>query len=323
MTYNKKNFRLVFMGTPDFAVTSLKALVEDKFNIVGVITSPDKPAGRGKKISQSAVKEYALSQNLNILQPTNLKDKDFQNELKNLKAELQIIVAFRMLPETVWNMPPLGSINLHASLLPHYRGAAPINWAVINGEKETGVSTFFLKHEIDTGDLIDQQKIEINEIDNAGIVHDKLMQTGSELLLKTAYCIMHGEYKETPQKQLINKELKQAPKIFKNDCKIDWTVSAKSIHNLIRGLSPYPTAWGELNDGNDTNISFKIFVSEIESTSHSMNIGDITSDNKTYLKVAVNGGYIIIHELQLAGKKRMKTRDLLQGFNNISEYKVV
>ncbi len=321
MIYNKENFRLVFMGTPDFAVASLKALVEDQFNIVGVITSPDKPAGRGKKITQSAVKEYALSQNLNILQPTNLKDTDFQDELKKLKADLQIIVAFRMLPESVWNMPPLGSINLHASLLPHYRGAAPINWAVINGEKETGASTFFLKHEIDTGDLIYQQKIVIKESDNAGIVHDNLMNIGAELLVKSANSIVLGEYKEIPQKQLINDELKHAPKIFKNDCKIDWSTPAQNIHNLIRGLSPYPAAWSELNDENN-NISFKIFDSEIETKIHSMKNGEIITDNKSYIKIAVKTGFIIINELQLAGKKRMKTRDFLQGFNKLGEYKI-
>jgi len=310
------------MGTPDFAVQSLKTLVENEINVVGVVTSPDKPAGRGKKITESAVKKYASSQNLKVLQPTNLKDEHFQQELKKLNADLQIIVAFRMLPEKVWSMPKLGSINLHASLLPQYRGAAPINWAVINGEYKTGVSTFFLKHEIDTGDVIFQEEIEINEKDNAGIVHDKLMNIGADLLLKTTNAIMEGDYTEMPQKQLLNNEIKHAPKIFKPNCKINWSKPINEIHNLIRGLSPYPCAWSELTEPNGDTNTFKLYDSNIEFAEHSNQTGEIISDNKTYIKIAVPNGFLIVNELHLAGKKRMKTKDFLQGFKNIDQYKV-
>lgn len=322
MQYNKNNFRVVFMGTPEFAVQSLKTLVEDGINIVGVITSPDKPSGRGKKITESAVKKYALSNNLNVLQPSNLKDEGFQQDLKELNADLQIIVAFRMLPEKVWNMPKLGSINLHASLLPQYRGAAPINWAVINGETKTGVSTFFLKHEIDTGDVIFQEEIEIDKKDNAGIVHDNLMNTGAKLLLKTTKAIIEGNYSEVPQKQMIDSEIKHAPKIFKADCKINWSEPIKKIQNLIRGLSPYPCAWSELIEPNGNVITLKLYDSDISIETHNNEIGDVLSDNKTYIKVAVAEGYLLINELHLAGKKRMKTKDFLLGFKNIYQYKV-
>lgn len=322
MLYNKNNFRVVFMGTPDFAVQSLKTLVDNGINIVGVITSPDKPAGRGKKISESAVKKYAVSQSLNVLQPTKLKDESFQKELKKLDVDLQIIVAFRMLPEKVWSMPRLGSINLHASLLPQYRGAAPINWAVINGENKTGISTFFLKHEIDTGDVIFQEEIDINPSDNAGIVHDKLMNKGAELLLKTTNAIIDGNYTEIPQKQLIDSKIKHAPKIFKSDCKVKWTEPINNIHNLVRGLSPYPCAWSELIEPNGNVISFKLYDTDIEKVKHENIVGDIISDNKNFIKIAVQEGYLIVNELHLAGKKRMKTKDFLLGFKNIDQFKV-
>lgn len=319
----KQNFKIVFMGTPDFAVASLQALIENNFNIVGVVTNPDKPAGRGQKIQESAVKKYAKSQNLRILQPTNLKDAEFQKNLKSLNADLQIIVAFRMLPESVWNMPPLGSVNLHGSLLPQYRGAAPINWAVINGDKKTGVTTFFLKHEIDTGDILFKQEIPIDEQDTAGIVHDKLMITGAQLLVKTVQAIFENNYTEIPQEQLIDGEIKHAPKIFKPDCKINWNASAHKIYNLIRGLSPYPTAWSELQDKNGKNISVKIFSSIKEITNHNLVSGSIVSDRKKNLKVATTDGFILIRELQLAGKKRMNTANFLQGFQQIESYRFV
>lgn len=324
MIYNKSNFRIVFMGTPDFAVASLRAIIEHGFNVVGVVTAPDKPAGRGKKISESAVKKYAAENNLNLLQPTNLKDSIFLTELKNLDAHLQIIVAFRMLPRMVWDMPPLGSVNLHASLLPMYRGAAPINWALINGEKETGVSTFFLKHEIDTGDILFQKKISIAKNDNVGKVHDKLMSIGAMLLVKTVDAVMTGNYKEIPQSKLIDNELKEAPKIFKSDCKVNWQLPLFNIHNLIRGLSPYPCSWSELIDRNTKQKhSIKLFESEAIEENHKLAVGTLLSDKKTFLKVAVVGGFINILELQIAGKKRMTIQSFLQGFQHIDNYQVV
>ncbi|HCO66918.1 MAG TPA: methionyl-tRNA formyltransferase, partial [Dysgonomonas sp.] len=239
---NKKDLRIVFMGTPDFAVASLKNLVDNNYTIAGVITMPDKPAGRGHKLQYSAVKQYALDNNLPLLQPEKLKDESFLESLKSWKADLQIVVAFRMLPEVVWNMPRFGTFNLHASLLPQYRGAAPINWAIINGEKETGVTTFFLTHEIDTGKIILQKKVPIMEEDNAGIIHDKLMNIGAGLVCKTVDLLLENKIDGIPQDNLISdeNELKPAPKIFKETCKIDWNKSSASIHNLIRGLSPHP-----------------------------------------------------------------------------------
>jgi len=310
----KKDFRIVFMGTPDFAVESLKSLVENSFNIVTVVTSPDKPSGRGQKINQSAVKKYAVEQNLPILQPTNLKDPSFQQELNNLKADLNIIVAFRMLPESVWSMPRLGSINLHGSLLPQYRGAAPINWAIINGEQKTGVTTFFLKHEIDTGDILFNAELQIEPNDNAGIIHDKLMLIGAQLIVKTTNKIIEGNYNEIPQEQLTKEELKHAPKIFKPDCRIDWNKNNSEIHNLIRGLSPYPAAWTQLITPENKTIDFKIFKTVKEEFIQKIKPGTVLTDGKTFLKVASSNGLISILELQLAGKKRMQTSDLLRGY---------
>lgn len=307
------NLKIVFMGTPEFAVASLDAMLNEGFNIVGVITAPDKPAGRGQKLQQSAVKQYAVEKGLNILQPTNLKNPDFQAELKSLNADIQVVIAFRMLPETVWSMPPMGTFNLHASLLPQYRGAAPINWAVINGEKETGVTTFFLKHEIDTGDILFQEKVAIGENTTAGELHDSLMEAGAELVVKTLNAIEEGNYKEIPQADI--PDAKHAPKIFKEDCKIDWTKEIQDIHNHIRGLSPYPAAWTKLGGKN-----LKVFNTTKEVVKHTQPIGIIDSDNKTYIKVAVNGGYLNIHTLQLEGKKRMETEEFLRGFD-ISQYK--
>lgn len=316
----KEDLRIVFMGTPDFAVESLKHLFENNFNIVCVITSPDKPAGRGRKINESAVKRYAIENNLPILQPTNLKDSEFQKLLKSYNTTLQIIVAFRMLPESVWSMPLLGSINLHGSLLPHYRGAAPINWAIINGEQKTGVTTFFLKHEIDTGDILFQEETEINPDDNAGTIHDKLMTIGAKLLVKTTQAIIDEDYKEIPQNSIIDSEPKVAPKIFKDTCQINWSLSINTIHNLIRGLSPYPTAWSILKDANNNMINFKIFKANKESIIHDYALGTIFTDEKSYLKIALNDGFISILELQLSGKKRMQVDEFLRGFKQPQNY---
>jgi len=298
------------MGTPDFAVTGLKALVENQYNIVGVITAPDKPAGRGRKLNESAVKVYAKSQNLNILQPTNLKDENFINQLKSLKANLQIVVAFRMLPKVVWQMPAYGTFNLHASLLPNYRGAAPINWAIINGESKTGVSTFFIDEKIDTGEMILQEEISINSQENAGSLHDKLMSLGSDLVLKTVSLIEKGKVKTTPQKD--SKDIKTAHKLNKDNCKIDWTNSMDNIYNKIRGLSPYPAAWCTLINGED-ELDIKINSAKKEFASHDLNFGRIVSTKKE-LKVAVANGYIIIEDIKLPGKKMMDAKSLLNGY---------
>jgi len=314
----KKDLRIVFMGTPDFAVGSLKVLVENDYNIVGVITMPDKPAGRGHKIQYSAVKQYALDNNLPLLQPEKLKDESFLESLKAWNADLQIVVAFRMLPEVVWNMPRFGTFNLHASLLPQYRGAAPINWAIINGEKETGVTTFFLTHEIDTGKIILQEKIPISETDNAGTVHDKLMNVGSQLVSKTVDLLLEDKIESIPQENLISdeKDLKSAPKIFKETCRIDWNKPAKDIYNLIRGLSPYPTAWTELITPEGNTLTVKIYDIQIlsENGNQEFKAGNIITDNKTQLHIACRDGEIAINEIQLPNKKRMKTEELLRGY---------
>ena len=308
------------MGTPDFAVESLKILVENNYNIVGVITAPDKPAGRGQKLNQSAVKKYAVANNLKILQPTNLKSEDFLTELKELNANLQIVVAFRMLPEAVWNMPELGTFNLHASLLPQYRGAAPINWAIINGEAATGVSTFFLQHQIDTGDIIAQEKTAIGPNETAGELHDKLMLIGKDLVLKTVQDIEQDNIETFPQDN--NQELKEAFKIFKPFCKVDWSKSINEIHNHIRGLSPYPTAFTEFkNKETGEIISCKLFKSEKEIIEHNFETGSI-HQAKHELKIAVNGGFIKLLELQVAGKKRMDITALLNGFD-FNNYKII
>jgi methionyl-tRNA formyltransferase len=305
-----KDLRIVFMGTPDFAVATLKALVEHNYNVVGVITAPDKPAGRGQKLNASAVKNYAASQNLSILQPTNLKNEDFLNELKQLHANLQIVVAFRMLPKVVWQIPAYGTFNLHASLLPNYRGAAPINWAIINGEAKTGVSTFFIDEKIDTGDMILQESIEINPEENAGSLHDKLMLIGSKLVLKTVALIKKGYVKTMPQAESSN--IKTAYKLDRDTCKINWNDSLDTIYNLIRGLSPYPAAWCTLINGNDA-LDVKIYIAEKEQIPHNNAIGTIISTKKE-LKVAVLNGYIIIKEIKLPGKRAMDIKSLLNGY---------
>jgi len=308
--------RIVFMGTPQFAVASLKILVENRYNVVGVITSPDKPAGRGQQVQQSAVKEYATQHNLNVLQPANLKDEGFLQELKSLQADLQIVVAFRMLPESVWNMPSLGTYNLHASLLPQYRGAAPINWAIINGEKETGITTFKLQHEIDTGNILMQQKVAITNDMNAGQLHDILMEQGGELILQTVKKIEQVDIVLTEQNKLLaNQETKHAPKIFKDTCKINWDDTLENIYNLIRGLSPYPCAWTELHTTDNKQIAFKIYQAKQEDTQHNLSTGQIKTDTKTFLKIATNTGFIDITELQMAGKKKLLTTEFLKGFS--------
>ncbi len=305
-----KDLRLVFMGTPDFAVSTLKALVENHYNIVGVITAPDRPAGRGRKLNESAVKQYAVSQNLPLLQPTNLKAADFLDALKALNANLQIVVAFRMLPKVVWQMPDYGTFNLHASLLPNYRGAAPINWAIINGETKTGVSTFFIDEKIDTGAMILQDEVSIGPDENVGQLHDRLMVLGSALVLKTVALIAKGDAKTTPQTEQNN--LKTAYKLHKDNCKIDWHTTIDAIHNKIRGLSPYPAAWCTLENGTAA-LDVKIYAAQKEIEVHDMPIGHIITSKKE-LKVAVKNGYIVILKLKLPGKKLMEVSALLNGY---------
>ncbi len=298
--------KIVFMGTPDFAVASLSALKQAGLDIVGVVTAADKPAGRGQKLNESAVKKYAVEQGLRVLQPLKLKDPAFIEELKSLKADLFVVVAFRMLPEIVWNMPPKGTINLHGSLLPQYRGAAPINHVIINGEKESGVTTFFLKQEIDTGDIIFSDAIAITDDESAGTLHDKLMVVGANLLVKTVKAIEADDYNEVPQPQ--SDELKTAPKIFKDFCKVDWNQSSQTIYNLIRGLSPYPTAFCTLNDK-----SLKIFKAELEVKEPGISPGAFLTDGKTHLKFAAKDGFIKLIDVQFEGKKRMLIDEFLRG----------
>lgn len=313
----KKDLRIVYMGTPEFAVESLRCLVEGGYNVVGVITMPDKPVGRhGSTLQPSPVKQYAVEHGLKVLQPERLKEESFVDELRALRADLQIVVAFRMLPEVVWNMPPMGTFNLHASLLPQYRGAAPINWAVINGDIETGITTFFLKHEIDTGEIIQQERVPISDTDNVGIVHDKLMMLGGKLVLETVDNILAGSVHPIPQEQLLQggDALRPAPKIFKETCRIDWNQPLKRIYDFIRGLSPYPAAWSELNQADGTKVALKIYETEKNFVEHHLPIGTVCSDGKTFFKVAVNDGYLSIKELQLAGKKRLRIEEFLRGY---------
>ena len=310
-----KSLRIVFMGTPEFAVASLDALVKADCQIVGVITAPDKPAGRGMTLQQSAVKKYAVENKLHVLQPEKLKNPEFVENLKLLKADLQIVVAFRMLPEVVWNMPPMGSVNLHGSLLPQYRGAAPINWAVINGEKETGVTTFKLTHEIDTGDILLQESFPIDENENAGDVHDKMKEIGAQLLVKTIKGLADESLNERPQttddgqRTTDNEQLLHAPKIFTETCKIDWNKPVDEVYNLIRGLAPSPAAFSFLND-----MKLKIYKAEKWHKVPTVAPGNFETDQKTYLQFACLDGYISIAELQMEGKKRMAIADFLRGY---------
>jgi len=316
---DKKDLRIVYMGTPEFAVTPLKMLVEQDYNIVGVVTNPDKPAGRGQKVQESAVKQYAKVQNLTILQPEKFKDPLFVKQLSDLNADLQIIVAFKMLPEIIWSMPRLGTFNLHASLLPQYRGAAPINWAIINGEQITGLTTFFLKHEIDTGNIVFREEIEIDEKYNAGLLHDQLMEAGAKLVIKTVDAIIKGKYPQLNQSEFIKpgEKIKTAPKIFKDNCRINWSNNVDSVYNHIRGLSPYPAAWTELKTADGEIIAFKIFDTTKELSNHSYAKGSILTDEKNYLKIAVADGFINIIKLQQAGKKPLLINEFLRGFQKI------
>lgn len=306
----KESLKIVYMGTPDFAVESLRALIEGRYNVVAVITMPDKPMGRhGSVLQPSPVKQYALEQGLKILQPANLKDPDFIEELRSLQADLQIVVAFRMLPEVVWNMPPLGTFNAHASLLPKYRGAAPINWAVINGDTETGITTFFLKHEIDTGDIIQQVRIPIEETDNVEIVHDKLMLLSGKLVTETVDNIIAGTVKAIPQDEIKDCDLTPAPKIFRDTCRINWNQPTKKVYDFIRGLSPYPAAWTTLN-----GKAVKIYEAEKVENSSIQKPGTIRTDGKTNMEIATADGFLNVKTLQLEGKKKMPISDLLRGF---------
>ena len=315
------SLRIVFLGTPDFAVASLKALVENDFHVVGVVTTPDKPAGRGRKPQQSPVKQYALEAGLHLLQPEKLRSGSFINQLKALKADLQIVVAFRMLPREVWKMPPLGTFNLHASLLPQYRGAAPINWAVINGETETGVTTFFLRHEIDTGAVMYQERTPIDPDEDAGSVHDRLMEMGAKLVVKTAAQITAGTVDSQEQSALVhaNTTLRSAPKIFKQDCRIDWNQPTTAIRNKIRGLSPYPAAWTIFEGEQQKEISFKLFKTREQQVGYHQPPGTIEIiENRLF--IATGDGWIEVLELQQAGKKRMATANMLRGFDALKNW---
>lgn len=335
----KEDLRIVYMGTPDFAVESLRCLIEGGYNVVGVITMPDKPAGRGHKLQYSAVKQYVCDYNeslkssqvnlpdtrkeLPLLQPEKLKDEVFIEVLRSWKADLQIVVAFRMLPEVVWNMPRLGTFNLHASLLPQYRGAAPINWAVINGDTETGVTTFFLRQDIDTGEIIRQVHVPIADTDNVGIVHDKLMMLGGRVVIETVDAILSGTVKPIPQEEMaLVGELRPAPKIFKETCRIDWNRPTKQVYDFIRGLSPHPVAWTQLIQANGEEVIMKIYEAEKIISSHQSTLdkrsnkpGTLLTDGKTYIHVAVPDGFISIKALQLPGKRCLSTDEFLRGFH--------
>lgn len=312
----KEELKIVFMGTPAFAVESLRLLVEHKYNIVGVITMPDKPAGRGHKIQYSPVKQFALDNKLRLLQPERLKEESFIEELKSLQADIQIVVAFRMLPEVVWNMPPYGTFNLHASLLPQYRGAAPINWAIIRGEKETGATTFFLTHEIDTGRVILQRKIPVTDVDNAGTIHDKLMVLGAEMVVETVERVLAGNLESIEQGQLVSTDetLNSAPKIFKDSCEIHSRLTVEQAHNLVRGLSPYPAAWISIQLPGQTDlVSIKVFESEADDTVTSDKPGTFVSDGKTKAGVVMKDGILWFRVVQAPAKKKMPVEDWLRG----------
>ncbi len=312
------DFRVVFMGTPEFAVASLRALLEARVNIAGVVTAPDKPQGRGLLNKESDVKSFAVLRNIPVLVPEKLRDEIFINDLRNLKADLNVVVAFRMLPEVIWSMPPDGTINLHASLLPDYRGAAPINWAIINGETKTGVTTFLIDKDIDTGKIIFSEKVDILPGDNAGTLHDKLMIAGADLLVKTVIAIKNRNFKLTEQTvNLSGKSLKYAPKIVKETCRINWDNDINKIHDFIRGLSPYPAAWTVFTkaDGQQ-KFSIKIFETQKEFAGHALTHGNIITDEKKYLKIAVRGGYLHLKNVQVEGRKRLDIEEFLRGFKN-------
>lgn len=324
MSIKKEDLRIVFMGTPDFAVPSLKAIIEAGYNVVGVITSPDKPAGRGKKIKFSAIKIFALQHQLTVLQPDRLKNPEFLSQLKELSADLQVVVAFRMLPEQVWNMPPLGTINLHASLLPQYRGAAPINHAIINGEKKTGLTTFILDKEIDTGKILLQTELKIGENENAGSLHDRMMLEGADLLIETIEKIRTGKAKPIEQDKLqIKLPLKKAPKIFKEDCKINWDQESETLHNFIRGLSPFPGAYSYLISPEGNKFLMKVYQAMPVNNKNMDNLipGSIQTDGKNYIYVNTKTNILKLINVQIAGKKRMNVPDLLRGFSINNNWK--
>ena len=315
------DLRIIFMGTPEFAAYNLKVLHQSGAQIVAVVTAPDRPSGRGQKLQPSAVKLMAEELSIPVLQPEKLRDPEFQNALRSFRPDLQVVVAFRMLPESVWNLPPKGTFNLHASLLPQYRGAAPIHWAVINGEIETGVTTFFLDHKIDTGKIILQKKVAIKEADNVGVIHDKLMELGGELVVETVDALLNNNIQPIPQEKLIEGELKNAPKLFRENCKIDWTQSVETIYNFIRGLSPYPSAWSPMFVASENKaIDVKVFASEKIIQKHNLDTGTIQTDGKEYIQVAVRDGFIVIKELQLPGKKRLKVDELLRGYEITNDF---
>ena len=317
--------KIAFLGTPAFAVPSLDVLLKNDFNVVGVITSPDQPAGRGLQLTSSPVKKYAVQHQLKIFQPSNLKDNNFLNEIKWLNPDLMVVVAFRMMPRELWQMPKLGTFNLHASLLPQYRGAAPINHVIMNGEKETGVTTFFLKHEIDTGNILFSEKVFIGDNETAGELHDRLMNLGAELVLKTVKAIASGNAKEIRQESLLNENIQihTAPKILKEDCRINWNEHIEKIHNHVRGLSPYPAAFSifQSPEGKDYNV--KIFKTKKENTSLPVKPGMIETDSKTFLKISGNDGFLLILEMQLPGKSKLPIADLLRGFSIDNNWKII
>jgi len=318
-----KEARIVFMGTPEFAVASLDALVSSGYKVAGVVTAPDRPAGRGQKLTGSAVSDYAVSKGLKTLKPEKLKDPVFLGELKSLEADLQVVVAFRMLPEVVWHMPPLGTFNLHASLLPQYRGAAPLNWVLINGERETGVTTFLLDQQIDTGRIIFREPMAIGDEETAGELHDRLMESGAKLILKTVDALAEGTIEPVDQSHVLQFDaaLRHAPKIFRENCRISWAEKAEPIRNLIRGLSPYPAAWTTLvNRKSKLSNILKIYFATKEVESHSHEPGFIVSDNRSFLKIACADGWICVANLQAEGRKRMKTEEFLRGFPPVQEF---
>lgn len=317
----KNELRIIYMGTPDFAVETLRLLVERGYNVVAVVTMPDKPAGRGYKIQYSPVKQYAMSVGLPILQPTNLKDPAFIDELRSYDAHLQIVVAFRMLPQVVWDMPPMGTFNLHASLLPQYRGAAPLNWAIMNGDKETGVTTFFLTHEIDTGRVIQRRSIPIADDDNVGVIHDKLMVMGAEMVCETVDNIIADRVVPIAQEELTTDEpLRPAPKIFKDTCRLNFSCNVEQLYNQVRGLSPYPAAWYEWVAPDGAISSVKVYEATRRVCNHSLACGSIVTDGKKTIEIACADGFLSIHSLQLAGKKRLTAEELLRGYKLTNDF---
>lgn len=313
-----RDLRIVFMGTPDFAVAILERIVTDGYTVVGVITAPDRPAGRGRKLNESAVKKYAKSQNLHLLQPTNLKDQDFLNELHSLNANLQVVVAFRMLPKVVWSYPEFGTFNLHASLLPDYRGAAPIHWSIINGEKKTGVTTFFIDEKIDTGEIILRKEVLINDNETVGELHDRLMFLGAEAVVETLELVKENKVITSKQTEL---ETKVAPKLHPENCRINWTDSLENIYNHIRGLNPFPASWSEMENNNEI-VTLKVYNIRKEKVHHTISIKSIITTKKE-IKVAVNGGYIILDTLKISGKKKLDATSLLNGYSFSSDAKML